>query len=297
MSSTKRRLGTIIVLVVAGVAVAVRLHHRALQKLSEENFSLREQAAQLAGVAEQAQDWSNRLVQASAAQPLASDPSAELLKLRGRVGVLQRQLEELRQWTNVQALAERAGSPSQGAGLSAEAIRRMSLLRMEGRAEYARQKTLLEKLQTLAEDRETLVQSILQSGVVEDPHLKDLVAQRDSAAATLRLQPGQGPEADKASLLMDDLNVKIDNQAHGILLGLQAKVESTKKYLEALQQAEVNPVVQVAPSVPEAPEPPLERTPLVIVPVIKPASPQAIDRAREALEQQMRVLPPEPVGL
>ena len=77
-------------LVVAGATTALVVQHQAQEKLRANNESLRQQMTQLQTDNE---TLSNRLATAGNSQSLANDQLNELLKLRGEVGVLRRQLE------------------------------------------------------------------------------------------------------------------------------------------------------------------------------------------------------------
>jgi RNA polymerase sigma factor (sigma-70 family) len=102
MTATKIKLG-ISALVVAGAATALVVQHQAQTKLRDEGESLRQQIAQLQANNE---SLSNHLAAAadakpSSAQSLPNGQSNELLKLRGEVGVLQRQASEASQEAQV----------------------------------------------------------------------------------------------------------------------------------------------------------------------------------------------------
>ena len=90
-------------LVVAGAATALVVQHQAQTKLRDEGESLRQQIAQLQANNE---SLSNHLAAAadakpSSAQSLPNGQSSGLLKLRGEVGVLQRQASEASQEAQV----------------------------------------------------------------------------------------------------------------------------------------------------------------------------------------------------
>src|SRR5208282_2620213 len=95
MTMTNLKLG-ISAIVVAGTATALVVQHQAQTKLQDESESLRQQIAQFQANNE---SLSNRLAAAADAKPSSSQSlpdgqSNELLKLRGEVGVLQRQASE-----------------------------------------------------------------------------------------------------------------------------------------------------------------------------------------------------------
>ena len=102
MTMAKLKLG-ISALVVAGAATALVVQHQAQTKLRDQSESLRQQIAQLQAKNE---SLSNRLAAAADAKPSSSQSlpdgqSNELLKLRGEVGVLQRQASEASQKAQV----------------------------------------------------------------------------------------------------------------------------------------------------------------------------------------------------
>src|ERR1017187_872714 len=89
MTLTKLKLG-ISALVVAGAATALVVQHQAQTKLREENQSLRQRINQLQTDNE---NLSNRVAAAGHSKSLSEKELNELLKVRGEVGVLRRQLE------------------------------------------------------------------------------------------------------------------------------------------------------------------------------------------------------------
>jgi RNA polymerase sigma factor (sigma-70 family) len=90
MTLTKLKLG-ISTLVLAGAATALVVQYQAQEKLRSENGSLTQQVAQLESDSE---NFSNRLASAGNSKKLPDDQFNELLRLRGEVGVLRRQLDE-----------------------------------------------------------------------------------------------------------------------------------------------------------------------------------------------------------
>src|ERR1035437_6465631 len=91
MTATKLKLG-ISALVVVGAATAFVLQHQAQEKLRTDNEALTQQLVQLQTDNE---SLSNRLATTGESKSLSYDKLNELLKLRGEVGVLQRQTNEL----------------------------------------------------------------------------------------------------------------------------------------------------------------------------------------------------------
>ncbi|EEF61171.1 sigma-70 family RNA polymerase sigma factor [Pedosphaera parvula] len=91
MAKTKLKLG-LATLVVAGVATTMVMQHHSQAKLREENESFREQMAQLKADNE---SLSSLAAQAKKPASLPGDQFKELLRLRGEVGMLRRQTNEL----------------------------------------------------------------------------------------------------------------------------------------------------------------------------------------------------------
>ena len=91
MTATQIKLG-LSALVVAGAATALVVQHQIQNQLQADNQSLRQQIAQL-----QADNTSlsNRLSVVGQAKTLADEQFNELLKLRGEVGMLRRQTNEI----------------------------------------------------------------------------------------------------------------------------------------------------------------------------------------------------------
>jgi RNA polymerase sigma factor (sigma-70 family) len=91
MTMTKLKLG-VSAIVVAGAATALVFQHQAQEKLRAENEALAQQLAQLQTDNE---SLSNRLAAIGEAKTLTDEQFNELLKLRGEVGLLHRQTNEL----------------------------------------------------------------------------------------------------------------------------------------------------------------------------------------------------------
>ena len=85
MTMTKFQVWMIGAILAAGVATSFVIHHKAQVKLRVENESLRQQLNQQAELAAENERLSNLVAQAKVAPTLASDQSAELLRLRGEV--------------------------------------------------------------------------------------------------------------------------------------------------------------------------------------------------------------------
>jgi RNA polymerase sigma factor (sigma-70 family) len=91
MTATKLKLG-VSALVVAGAAAALVIQHQTQNQLHVENGVLQQQIAQLRADNE---EFSNRLAAAGDAKKLPDEQFNELLKLRGEVGVLRNQANDL----------------------------------------------------------------------------------------------------------------------------------------------------------------------------------------------------------
>ena len=121
--------------------------------------------------------------------------------------------------------------------MSAESLRRIEGLRIESQAEFVRQQTLLEKLKNLPPDK--LAEAIPTTGV-QDTLLSSLLDQKVLAEQRLvSLSKEYGPahsEVLKASALVADLRTKVGERVDGILIGLEAKVDSLGMGLTNLQQ-------------------------------------------------------------
>src|SRR5208282_4148506 len=90
MTATKIKLG-ISAIIVAGAATAFVIQHQSQEKLRAENEALTQQLAQMQTDNE---SLSNRLAVTGGSKKLPDDQFNELLKLRGEVGVLRRQVDE-----------------------------------------------------------------------------------------------------------------------------------------------------------------------------------------------------------
>ncbi|HMD53684.1 MAG TPA: hypothetical protein VKJ65_03940, partial [Phycisphaerae bacterium] len=91
MIATKLKLA-VSALVIAGAATLIVVQHQAQARLRAENETLRRQNTQLAGNLASA---SNQTTTANASSKLTDEQFNELLKLRGEVGVLRRQTNDL----------------------------------------------------------------------------------------------------------------------------------------------------------------------------------------------------------
>jgi polysaccharide biosynthesis transport protein len=123
--------------------------------------------------------------------------------------------------------------------MTAETLRKLESLRIESKAEYVRQATLLEYLKGLGKDRgpEGLAQAI--PSAAPDPGLSSLLDQLTmSDQRMVVVEKDYGPKsADviKAKALVEDLHNKIRSRVDGIILGLDARVLSLSNSLANLE--------------------------------------------------------------
>jgi RNA polymerase sigma factor (sigma-70 family) len=111
MTLTKLKAGILGVVLVAGAATPIVLQHQSQERLQQANQSLRQQIEQAVA---QTEDLSNRLHQALAAQAISQDQLSELLRLRGQVGALKKQISETAKATPASTRAAQAPAPSDG---------------------------------------------------------------------------------------------------------------------------------------------------------------------------------------
>ena len=108
MAMTKIKLGVAAV-IVAGAATTFILQNQAQSKILTQNASLRGQLDQLAGLAAENRNLSNRLALLGRPKPLTPEELSELLRLRSEAGAQKREL------ANLQSMAAgRTGSASTG---------------------------------------------------------------------------------------------------------------------------------------------------------------------------------------
>jgi len=94
MAMTKLKAGIVSAVVVAGVAGSLVIQNQARERFREQAESSRRQNDQLAQVQAENERLSNLVAQATVMQTVSDDQLKELLKLRGEVGGLRRQLAE-----------------------------------------------------------------------------------------------------------------------------------------------------------------------------------------------------------
>ena len=215
-------------LLLAGLAIATILFQRRLiSQLSGENVSLREDTGRLTELARENAALSNRLARANTPQFRPNEQLHELLRLRGEVGVLRRQLEEIQSLTNAQSAAW-PQTNSAASSASQEMAWRAVLL-----AEYIRLKTVLDKLEAEAPAPGSAAHALLLSR--EDDLLKSLLEQLASAEGRLAtLQKGHDPEDPEVTVIrrqMEDLSTQIQTRSEGVLSGMKARLLSKLQLL------------------------------------------------------------------
>jgi polysaccharide biosynthesis transport protein len=123
--------------------------------------------------------------------------------------------------------------------LTAETLRKVEGIRIEAQMEYVRQDTLLKKLKELK--TEELAQAL--PTAAQDSILTSLLEQLNSAgqklAAAKREYGADHAEVRKASATVEDLHTNVKSRVYGIMVGLEAKVQSLKEGLDKIQ-VEVN---------------------------------------------------------
>jgi len=126
LMNAKLKVGLVTAVVVAGVATPLAIQERARRDLRAENAALRQQVDELTTLASENERLSNLLAARTAAAPVAqTNPSSELLKLRGEVGRLR---EENRELARLKAApAETAKNGSFDAALQTVAARTTQL--------------------------------------------------------------------------------------------------------------------------------------------------------------------------
>ena len=198
MSMTKLKIGIIAVIVAAGLTIPLVMHHQTQNKLRESNEALRKQEEQNARLAAENQQLSNRVAVAGTAKPATTDPSREVLKLRGEVGRLK--LE------NASAAAAKTNGPSALSGLTANP-ETYKLIRDQQKAGLGMiYKDLAKRLKLTPEDTGKLG-DLLADNVMENidritellregnsPERMELVFAAQEAALAEKVQALLGPE-------------------------------------------------------------------------------------------------------
>ena len=155
-----------------------------------------------------------------------------------KVKKAQQQVDVLRTELNVNDVPTSADSPAQY--MSSDTLRKLESLRIESKAEYARQEALLERLKSLDVQLgpEGLAQAIPTAS--PDAVLNGLMEQLGTVEQRLvGLKKDFGPEHAevlKCQAMAEDLHSKIKTRVDGIMLGLDARVLSLSNGLVRLNK-------------------------------------------------------------
>src|SRR5437660_495473 len=95
MAATKLKTGVISAIVVASVATPLLVQHQAQARLREQDQALRQRTDQLAKFQPENEQLSKLLPAAKSSRPPSNDQLSELMRLRGEVGRLRRDVQEL----------------------------------------------------------------------------------------------------------------------------------------------------------------------------------------------------------
>jgi capsular exopolysaccharide synthesis family protein len=169
-----------------------------------------------------------------------------------KVKKAQEAVERLRVELNVSDAMASGEGPSPL--MTGETLRKLESLRIESKAEFDRQATLLDRLKTLGKDLgpEGLAQAI--PSATADSLLSSLLEQLTVVEQTqVRLDKELGPEnveVMKCKAMADDLHKKVKSRVEGIMLGLDARVQSLKSSLDSFEsqvaQAKTNDVAEAS---------------------------------------------------
>ena len=94
LTMTKLQLGLIGAVVVGGIATPLVIQHQTVARLRQENIALRQQVDERDKLAAENEQLKGMLAEANRPRPPA-DPSHDLLRLRGEIGLLQQQNQDL----------------------------------------------------------------------------------------------------------------------------------------------------------------------------------------------------------
>jgi uncharacterized protein involved in exopolysaccharide biosynthesis len=122
--------------------------------------------------------------------------------------------------------------------LTAETLRRLEALRIETKADYVRQMTLLDQLRKLEKNSTPEVLAQASATAAPDPLLNALLEQQSTAEQRLVvLTKDFGPahtEVVNCRVLLEDLQHKIRSRVDGVMIGLDARVLTLSNSLENL---------------------------------------------------------------
>lgn len=221
MSPAKLTIAALFGLFAATVASLLLVEqHRALTALRKENLG---QSSRLEQLTLEARDLSNRLARATFAPLKPPDPSAELLRLRGEVGVLRRQLQE----------RQPVGQGSDSTLSAGVPLRQIEQLRIRGQAVCERLKALHDQMQASGSDPEALLQGIRTNGI-HDYLLDAFQTERTTLAEALKSSQISPDQRETLNGLVANANRKISDRLDGYLVGLDVRTESLQNMLEKL---------------------------------------------------------------
>jgi polysaccharide biosynthesis transport protein len=155
-----------------------------------------------------------------------------------KVRAAQTNVDRLRRELNIPDMMAVGDGPSPL--MTADTLRKLESLRIEGQAEFVRQQTLLDKLRELKQQvgPEGLAEAI--PSATGDSLLSSLLEQKvmtEQKLVTLEKEYGpQHAEVLKCKASAEDLHAKITNRVDGIVAGLDARVTSLKKSVVDLEQ-------------------------------------------------------------
>ena len=197
MSRNGQKMLCCIAVVACIAGTSIVMQRRAIRQRREENTVLRERIAGLAGLQKENEVLSRRIAEINTAKSSPDPVSHDLLRVRGQVGVLRRQLLELQHAHQLlEQLKENTSDP-------------------ESLAQAIVASGLEDKMLTaLLEQRELATRKLEAS-------------QEDSGAQ----DPGNNVLVDQVAYL----KTKIESRSQGILVVLRAKTDSLKESLDALQ--------------------------------------------------------------
>ena len=161
-----------------------------------------------------------------------------------KVNKAQQQVDDLRGKLNINEVPASAEGPAPL--MTADTLRKLESLRLESKAEYTRQVTLLDQLKALREERgpEGVAEAI--PTAAPDAVLSSLLEKLGTVEQQLvGLKKDFGPEHAevlKCQAMAEDLHAKIKSRVEGIMLGLNARVLSLSNCLGNLD-AEVEKAI------------------------------------------------------
>ena len=170
----------------------------------------------------------------------------------GKVRKAQGELDVLREELGVPDAVATADAPTML--LSAENLRKIEGLRIENDATFSREETVYNKLKDL--ERDKLIQVL--PTAVPDQFLSSLLEQKTLADQRLLAVEkdfgSQHPDYQKAKVLKEDLEQKIDARIEGIMVSLYQRVEALRTTLNRLNasvvEAKSNDIAQAKQTAP-----------------------------------------------